>query len=535
VRRSDQVEPGRSGEIRIYDRPVATDAGTTAGTTDTGTGPATWPQRVDELAAAHPLAVALTTTARGGETLTWQQLAERSRAVAARLRDLGVEPGRVVCVELPNRAAHVVTTFGAWRLGATVLPLRPDLPAAERERLLALARPAVVVVDREPATDREAAADALVEGPSAPAADFPPVVADPGWLIASGGSTGAPKLIASSTTTLLGPSAIERGRPLFVDTTGHRHPAHLVCSPLYHTQGFALLHNLLLEDGRIVLTTRFDVEEVLDVIETERVAFAAFVPTMLVRLLRSPTLAGRDLSSLEHVVQGAGATPEWAIRRWLDLVGPERFVMGYGSSEGVCSAQIRGDDWLRHPGSVGRPTGTDVLVVDESGEPLPVGEVGELYFRPTRGDRPVRYVGDAEPRALPGGWVSIGDLGRVDAEGYLYIADRRTDMVKTGGANVFVSEVEAVLLLHPGVTDAVVVGLRDAEWGRRVHAIVQPAPGADRDGLPEALRAHCKEHLTGYKVPRTVEVVADLGRSDTGKINRRALAEARDAASTTES
>jgi bile acid-coenzyme A ligase len=168
-----------------------------------------------------------------------------------------------------------------------------------------------------------------------------------------------------------------------------------------------------------------------------------------------------------------------------------------------------------------------VLVVDEAGDPLPAGEVGELFFRPTRGTRAVRYVGAVEPRTRPGGYVSIGDLGRVDGEGYLYIADRRTDMVVTGGVNVYVSEVEAVLLMHSEVLDAAVVGLPDAEWGRRVHAIVQLVPDADPEAFRDAVRAHCKGHLAGYKVPRTVEVVDDLGRSPAGKLNRRALAEAR--------
>ncbi|WP_007509841.1 class I adenylate-forming enzyme family protein [Pseudofrankia saprophytica] len=492
-------------------------------------GHLTWPERMDELAAAHPELIALTTTALGGETLTWGELARRGNLVAARLNGFGIQPGDVVCVELPNRCAHVVCTLGAWRLGATVLPLRPGLPGPERRRLLELAGPAVVVVDGRPAADQEVAADELMgAADAAPPARLPSVVSSPAWLIASGGSTGAPKLIASSTSTIVPSGARAVGPALFGDTAGTRHPVNLVCSPLYHTQGFAMLHHTLVDGYRNVLVSRFDVEQVLDLIEKERVVMAAFVPTMLTRLLRSPGIRERDLSSLGRVIQGAGACPEWVVREWIDIVGPERFIMGYGSSEGVCSAQIRGDEWLRHPGSVGRPAGTEVLVVDEDGAELPAGEVGELYFRPVQGTRDVRYIGHAAPRTRPGGYVSIGDLGRVDEDGYLYIADRRTDMVVTGGANVYVSEVEAALLRHPDVEDAVVIGLRDAEWGRRVHAIVQPRPEAGRDGLADALRSHCKSHLAGYKVPRTFELADDLGRADTGKINRSALAELRE-------
>ncbi|MBL7624357.1 class I adenylate-forming enzyme family protein [Frankia sp. AgB1.8] len=494
-------------------------------------GHLTWPERIDELAAADPEIIALRTTALGGETLTWGALARRSIRAAAHLNERDIRPGDVVCVELPNGSAHVLCTLGAWRLGATVLPLRPDLPAPERQRLIALACAAVVIVDREPRADQEISAARLLGDDEGPAAALPPVVANPAWLIASGGSTGAPKLIASSASTVVPAGARSVGAALFHENGGARQsvsPVNLVCSPLYHTQGFAMLHHTLVDGYRNVLVSRFDAEVVLDLIESERVMMAAFVPTMLIRLLRSPSIRDRDLSSLSRVIQGAGACPEWVVREWIDLVGPERFIMGYGSSEGVCSAQIRGDEWLRHPGSVGRPTGTEVLVVGEDGTPVPAGEVGELYFRPVQGTREVRYVGAAAPRSLPGGYLSIGDLGRVDEDGYLYIADRRTDMVKTGGANVYVSEVEAALLRHPDVEDAVVIGLRDPEWGRRVHAIVQPRPEAERDGLTDALRAHCRGHLAHYKVPRTFELVDDVGRAESGKINRRTLAELRE-------
>ncbi|OHV35399.1 AMP-dependent synthetase [Parafrankia colletiae] len=508
----------------------------------------TWPQRVDELAAIHPAAIALSTTARGGETLRWEDLAEASRRTAAGLLGLGVRPGDVVCVELPSRAAHVVCAHAAWRAGATVLPLRPDLPERERERILAAARPAVVIVDRPPAAAGEVTVDDLVPAAAAAAGaespgggaggtgSEPPPAARPAWLIASGGSTGEPKLIASSQAAVLqsggGPGTGRGG--LLLGTGDHRHPVNLICSPLYHTQGFALLHHTLLADYRNIVMERFDPEQLLDLVETERVAFLALVPTMLIRLLRTPGLRERDLSSLERVVQGAGACPHWVIRAWIDLVGPERFVMGYGSSEGVCSTQIRGDEWLAHPGSVGRPLGTEVLVVGDDGAELPRGEVGELFFRPAGGAHTVRYVGRAEPRTRPGGYLSIGDLGSLDDEGYLYIADRRTDMIVSGGANVYVSEVEAVLLMHPAVADAAVVGLRDADWGRRVHGIVQLAPGLSREEFLESVRDYCKEHIAAYKVPRTFEIVDDLGRSESGKLNRRSLAEVREPGPQTE-
>jgi bile acid-coenzyme A ligase len=490
----------------------------------------TWLDRLDELAREHPEAVALRVVGPAEEQLSWGDLAGRSAGVARLFAARGVGPGRVVCIEAPNGAAHVLAAHAAWRLGATILPLRWDLPAAERARLLELAGPALTVGGDAPGEDALTLAEVLA-APSADPADFPrPPAASPAWLIASGGSTGHPKLIAPGISTSLanGGLGYTGGPSTFADNTGHRHPTHLVCTPLYHTHGLTLLHKTLLEDFRVVLMRGFEAEAFLDLVEVERVAFFAIVPTMLIRLLRSPTIRRRDFSSVELMILGAGATPEWAIRECIDIIGPERLLMGYGMSEGMTAAFIRGDEWLARPGSVGRPIGAEVLVAGEDGRRLPAGEMGELYFRPLNGEHGFRYIGKAQARTLPGGYASAGDLGWVDQDGYLFIADRRTDMVVTGGANVFTAEVEAALLEHPDVEDAVVIGLADPEWGRRVHAIVQLRLGAGRAGAEAALRAHCKQRLAAYKAPRSFEIVDKIGRSEAGKVNRQALARERE-------
>lgn len=322
---------------------------------------------------------------------------------------------------------------------------------------------------------------------------------------------------------------VSGGSSIFADNSDHRHPVHLVCAPLYHTHAFSLLFRTLIEDFRLVLMPKFDAETFLDLVEAERVNFFAIVPTMVIRLLASPTIKQRDVSSVENAILGAGATPDWAVRQWIDVIGADTLLMGYGMSEGLTASFIRGSEWLARPGSVGQSILSDVRVVDEAGSELPAGEVGELYFRPKGGgEHKFRYFGDARIRSLPGGWASVGDLGKLDADGYMYIVDRRTDMIVSGGANVFVSEVEAALLGHPDVADVAAIGLPDPEWGRRVHGIVVLKDGADRDGLEERLRAHCKGQLASYKAPRTIEFVDDLGRSEAGKLNRQALVRARE-------
>jgi bile acid-coenzyme A ligase len=491
----------------------------------------TWLDRIDELAAEHPEAIAVVVASDPEERLSWRDLSQRSAGIARAFAARGLGQGQVLCLELPNGTGFILAALAAWRLGATVAPLRWDLPEPERIELRALAKPSLIVTQ----TGEGAAEMSLAQVLGAPGADPadlpPPPVASPAWMSASGGSTGSPKLIAPQVDTALGDGGGMRftgGRSNFADNANHRHPVHLVCTPLYHMHGFVLAFRTLTEDFRLVVMPRFEPEQFLDLVERERVAFVALVPTITVRLLKSPTIRARDLSSIENIILGAGATPDWAIRELIALTSPETVKLGYGMSESIAASFLRGDEWLQHPGSVGRPIGVETLVVDEDGEPLPTGEVGELYFRPIGGGDTFKYVGDARPRTLPGGWASVGDLGRLDADGYLYIADRRTDMVKTGGANVFVSEVEATLLAHPDVADVAVVGLADPEWGRRVHAIVQPREGTDTSGLDAVLRAHCKQQLAAYKAPRSFEFVAALGRTDAGKINRQALARARE-------
>jgi bile acid-coenzyme A ligase len=197
--------------------------------------------------------------------------------------------------------------------------------------------------------------------------------------------------------------------------------------------------------------------------------------------------------------------------------------MAYGMTEQLGLTSLRGDEWLSHPGSVGRGfRETEIRIQDEHGNVLPPGEVGEIYLRSPRTGTYAYLGGSALLPTTADGFGSAGDLGHLDEDGYLYIADRRVDMIITGGANVFPAEVESALSEHPDIADVVVIGLRDPEWGRRVHAVIAPrdhdAPPPAEDGL-----AFAKRHLAPYKVPKTVEVVAEIPRSAATKVNRSAL------------
>jgi bile acid-coenzyme A ligase len=284
----------------------------------------------------------------------------------------------------------------------------------------------------------------------------------------------------------------------------------------------------LLAGDRLLLLQRFDATRLLDAIERHRVTGFVATTIMLQRIARETGVAERDLSSIEWVMHGAAPLPEWLARAWIDLVGPTHFFVCYGSSEGAGATFARGDEYLDHPGTVGRGAiGTELRILGDDGIELPMGEVGGIYMRQPQGVMSA-YVGDAAPIPVTDdGFATVGDLGFLDADGYLYLADRRVDMIVTGGANVFPAEVESALSEHPGVSDVVVIGLPDEEWGRRVHAVVQPTdPSAPVPA--EELIAWCRARLSPYKVPKSIELVDVLPRSEAGKLNRALLVAERD-------
>ncbi|MCB2079236.1 MAG: AMP-binding protein, partial [Novosphingobium sp.] len=256
------------------------------------------------------------------------------------------------------------------------------------------------------------------------------------------------------------------------------------------------------------------------------------VPTMMNRIARLPdeVRLSYDLSSLETLWHTAAPIPPALKEFWIDWLGGERIWEMYGGTEGFATTQLNGTEWLAHRGSVGRPSGCRILVRGENGEELPPGEVGEIYMRSDNWQSDAEtyhYVG-ADSRRLPDGFESFGDFGWVDEDGYLYIADRRTDLILAGGRNVYPAEVEAVLLGHPEVAEAIVIGLPDADLGARVHAIVRLEEGASASA--DALLDFARERLVAYKLPRTVEFTGEPLRDEAGKARRSRLREERIAA-----
>lgn len=472
-------------------------------------------RRIRELAAAHADGVALTVVGLDGheERSTWREVDQRSEQLARALLARGVTYGDRVALELMNSTELVLLVFAAWKIGAVPVPMRWDLPEWERQRLLDVVAGRLTI-------HRSDLADLDTDARSQPTSPLPDVIGMQTNGICSSGSTGAPKVILNDRPTAWLPAVSEPFAASWMPV--ERPQTILGLAPLYHTNGFSSLMMMLGGDS-VVLLQKFDAARVVDLIERHRVTTFTATPTMLQRIARVPDLATRDLSSLKWILQGAAVLPPSLAHTWFDLIGAERVVIAYGMTEQLGLTALRGDEWLAHPGSVGRGyRDTEVRILDPDGKTLGPGEVGEIYLRsPYTGA--YTYLGGAP--LLPttdDGFGSAGDLGHLDDDGYLYIADRRVDLILSGGANVYPAEVESALADHPAIADVVVVGLPDPEWGQRVHAIVAPAR-ADAPPGPDDVIAYAKQRLAAYKVPKTVEVVDEIPRTAATKVNRAAL------------
>jgi bile acid-coenzyme A ligase len=474
--------------------------------------------RLGQLAAEQPDDVLCVHIGADGRehALTGRELNRLSSRLAAAMAAKGVGVGDRVALGLRNSPELVISSFAAWKVGATPIPVRWDLPEWELAQLRdVIAARLHLGADDLPWVRSTADLDAPV---------LPDVVSPRMYGICSSGSTGTPKIIVSALPAMynavFSTPMLELWRPV------RRPQVVLVLAPMYHVNAFATLHNLLAGD-RLVVLEKFDAALAVDAIERHRVTTFTATPTMLQRIADLPGVDDRDLTSLEWMLQGAAPMPPSLVHRWAGLIGAEKIVMAYGMTEAIGITALTGDEWMEHEGSVGRGIReTEVRILDEPGTEVPSGEVGQIFMRsPSYGGSD--YLGDAPQLATTDdGFQTVGDMGYVDADGFLYVVDRRVDMIVTGGANVFPAQVEHALIDHPKIADVVVIGLRDDTWGRRVHAIVEPADRADPP-TPEAVIAYAKERLAAYKVPKTVEFVDEMPRSAATKVNRGRLVEAR--------
>ncbi|MFH8746558.1 AMP-binding protein [Streptomyces rimosus] len=483
---------------------------------------------------------------------------QRAARIASGLRALGVEPGERIAIVLRNEPAHLEIAAGAALLGASAVPVNWHFRHDELSHVLGDSDSKVVFAhtDLLPAVAAALPGRArLIEVPVpdgiAAACGFPcpPVTGDhplldtwlaghpplteaaarrPSTVIYSSGTTGRPKGVLRDP---VGEEQLAESVAKFLEYFAVRPDGRtLIPAPLYHASPSQ--HAVLALAGGldITLMPRFDAEEFLRLVERHRVEQAQLVPTMFVRLLRLPKEVREryDLSSLTSVVHAAAPCPPHVKHAMIDWLGPVLREY-YGGSETGAVTWCDSQEWLAHPGTVGRAVETSaVTVLGPDGAPLPTGRTGEVYLKPSDTWPQFTYLGDPAKRAameaerLPG-YVTIGDIGHLDADGYLYLSDRRSDLVISGGVNIYPAEIEGCLLGLDGVRDVAVFGIPDEEFGESLAAHVQPEPGAALTA--EDVRAQVADRLASYKVPKVVAFEESLPRDESGKLFKRRLRE----------
>jgi len=472
------------------------------------------------LAAQKPDAPAITCE---GRTLSFRELHEHTNRMARGLIAQGVKLGDFVTIAMPNAIGFIEAEFALWKVGATPQPVSWRLPAHELKAIVDLANSPIVISENKAIeTGRPVVSPAELLAASDGTSDLPDAVA-PSWKApTSGGSTGRPKLIVAGNPGVVAPNGGEAVLWRF-----GKNDTVLMPGPLYHNAPFGLSAAALHAGAHVVLMTRFDAEETLKLVQQWKATWLYLVPTMMSRIWRVPRREATDMSSLHTIWHMAAPCPPWLKEEWIGWVGGEKLLELYGGTEGQTITVIDGNEWMARKGSVGKPLALgEMRAFAADGTMLGPRETGEIYLRRDPSLPPsYRYVG-AEPRTLPGGWESLGDIGWFDEDGYLYLADRRTDMILVGGSNVYPAEIEAALDEHPLVASSAVIGLPDEDLGNTLHAIIHPRPGLD----VEELQRHLAKRLVTYKRPRSFEMVAEPVRDDAGKVRRTALRDARIAA-----
>ena len=474
-------------------------------------GTISFSRRLTALAEADPDRPAITC---GEHCLTRAQLESAANRLARDLAAGGVGLGDMVTIALPNSTYWYVAVAACWKVGAIPQPVSAWLPERELRAILELADPSAVIGVRADLARGRRALPAGYE----PRADLPddplPDVTSPAWKApTSGGSTGLPKLIVSGD-----PAAFDEGTP---PRFGPADGCLVMPAPLYHNGPIVWSCSAWLAGSHVVVLPRFDAQATLAAIDRYRADTVYLVPTMMKRIWRLPEALrdSYDLSSLQAVWHLAEPCPEWLKQVWIDWLGPDRIFELYAGTEAQAATIITGAEWLAHRGSVGHPAPGTVMICDADGQELSSGEQGEVWLRSLRDEPTYRYVG-ATARTRAGGWESLGDMGWLDDDGYLYLGDRLQDMILTGGANVYPAEVEAALQEHPAVKSVAVIGLPDADMGNVVHAIVEADPQAVSK---DELQAFAAERVARYKVPRSLEYTDQPLRDEAGKLRRGAL------------
>lgn len=491
-------------------------------------------------ATTTPSKVAITLA--NGATLSYRELNAQSNRSAHALRRIGLRRGDVVATLFTNTPEVFVLGWAAKRTGLYLTSISSKLSAKDVSYIVRDSGAKVLLVSPEYAelaklTAQDNSGVAVFSWGSSdifrdwteltrvePA--FPVDDESPGTdLLYSSGTTGRPKGVKPS----LPDGGVGDETPLTrmgASLYGmDARTVYLSTSPLYHAAPLRWAMAVLQLGGHIIIMERFDAEAVLDLVDRHRVTHATFVPTHFVRMLHLPDEAKKryDLSSLTAVIHAAAPCPvpvKYAVIEWLGPIVHEY----YAGTESCGITALDSNEWLRKPGSVGKAVLGNIHIVNDNGIEIPAGEVGQVYFS----DGPTfEYLNDPEKTAETHnecGWATLGDIGRVDEEGYLFLTDRKNFMIISGGVNIYPQEIENCLITHPDVADAAVIGVPCPEMGEKAIAIVQPRRMKENNGdLAVMLKTYVRDELGGVKTPREFEIVAELAREPTGKLLKKQM------------
>jgi long-chain acyl-CoA synthetase len=487
--------------------------------------------------------------AGSGETLTYARLEERSARLADHLRRLGLQTGDVVALLTDNRPQAVEVYWACQRAGLYVTAVNWHLTAAEAAYIVgdcgarvliasaALADLARQVREATPAIPEALAFAGSLEGfgdyeAALAAADPTPPAEQPRGadMLYSSGTTGRPKGIKPQLpgrdVTEPGDSYVAVFQPMygFGPDTVYLSPA-----PIYHAAPLRFVGVVNSTGGTVVMLDHFDAEAALAAIQEFRVTHSQWVPTMFVRMLKLPeeVRARYDVSSLRVAIHAAAPCPVEVKRAMIDWWGPVLYEY-YSATEGIGITFINSEQWLAKPGSVGKDGVLGIAhVVGDDGHELPPGETGVIYFE--RDEMPFSYLNDPGKTASAQhpdhpNWATVGDMGYLDEDHFLYLTDRQSHMIISGGVNIYPREIEDVLIEHPAVYDVAVIGVPDEEMGERVQAVVQLAGGvAWTPELEQELLELCRSRLAKFKWPRGIDVADELPRTPTGKLLKHVL------------
>jgi bile acid-coenzyme A ligase len=470
-------------------------------------------ERLRERAARAPTAPALVACAGGRATVsTWAELERRTRGLAETLAAAVRRPGRCVLVgPAGNDADAVAGLIAMLRTDLPAAPLAPTAPEAEvlalRDELLRGGYDVIRLVD-----------GAVV--PYGSTVEVPAALPAESLLLATGGSGGRPKVVVDTRMRTVArrpratrPSAAMNWRP------GQR---QLVVGPLHHAAALTFFIEGLCDGNALIVSRSFDPVAALGAIGEWRAEWLSLTPYHLRHLMVAARGNPEGLASVRGLLHLAAACPHRLKREVIDLVGAERVFELYGCTEGIGVTLARGDEWLRRPGTVGRGYFTQIRVLDPAGQRLPTGRPGQVFLRSGPLARRLYLRASERVGVTADGFASVGDRGRQDGDGYLYLEPRQLTRIQVGGETVDPAEVESVLMEHPGVLDAAVLGVRDDRLGESLVALVVPA-GPSPDA--RAMRRYLREHVARHKVPRVLRFVGRLPRTEAGKLDRTALAE----------